>query len=211
MPENHDLFLIGHADDKRDLTHIKVDQRGVPTTIHENVGLEYPGRRKVMNLAQSGPEDSGRGTGFSILPMRPDPASSQMSCYLINPHNLRDVNPWTVAEWSQAEDEKDEGLRWREDPSVFESPAFELLLAGPMGEVYFVRKNADGGATIDQLSKQSLARESELWHQLRNGMVAGSVSYAGHPDEPGRAVAVVNMTAVLPRVTQPTEPGGSQP
>lgn len=202
MPDNHDLFLIHHEGSSRSLTHIEVDPAGVPKKIHPNVPTEYPGRRKVMHLAHSGPGNRGRGAGFSILPNRPDPDASQMSCYLINPGNLRDVNPWTVAEWSQAEDETNEGLQWREDPAIFETAAFEVLLAGPMGEVYFVRKTADGRATIDQLSKDSLAIEGELWHQLRNGMVAGSVSYAGHPEQPGRPVAVLNVTAVHPRATE---------
>jgi len=193
----HDLFLITKADGQAAdrLSHIKVDAAGIPDKLERDVGFDYPGHRKVMKLAQPSGRDIMRGAGFTILPNRPDPDTSQMCCFLVNARNLRDVNPWNATEWSQSEDHVDNSLPLDKD---FATTSFEALLAGPGGEVYYVQR-ADADAQIKRLSPEELAVESELWVQLRNGLVAGCVAYQGCPSGAGRIVALMNMTAVMPK------------
>jgi hypothetical protein len=77
-------------------------------------------------------------------------------------------------------------------PGQFKEDAFEILLAGPMGRVYYVYK--DKNAQPQVVEVQDLSRETEIWYQLRNGLVAGTAPYEG---EGGRVMPLVNVTSLM--------------
>jgi hypothetical protein len=149
-----------------------------------------PGYRKVMSIARpSGEKDDKRGALLACMPVRPEPATSFYTCYLVNGDNAKFKNDWTAAEWNEEPDAvADQAGPWR-------SKTFEVLLAGPQGSVFHLAVN-DGKASWNEVD---LSLEAEIWTQLRSGVVVGLVKYVNHPDDHdqgGRVLPIFNLTAV---------------
>jgi len=203
MPnKDHDVLVYSSQGDLYQVPVVQPPPKGAPApvegdpapgsyaTIPKPLTMRDSGYRKVDSIARY--ENSARGAGFAVLPNKPDPQSSQMSCYLINPQNFQTTTPWTATEWSSAEDKQDDGIAL--DLSRWEADAFEFLVAVPLGKVYFARKLVDEPPTFTLVD---LAKEGEIWTQLRNGLVVGTVKYVGHPKGP-TIVALFNQTSVTP-------------
>jgi hypothetical protein len=172
-------------------------------------GADEPGTRKVWNLAQQGTPDEPRGPAFSTLAVSPDPAASScVACYLVNTENLRPINPWMAIDATlgmageastSAGDAASENAASEDAASenaASENDAFEVLVAGPRGKVYFVEKRQGAAPTARSVD---LSDEGELWMLLRNGLVAGRVEYRRHPCAEPRVVPVVNVTSLTPK------------
>jgi hypothetical protein len=192
MPnQDHDVLVYSS---KNELYRLPVEKDGPDlggyTKEPKKLNMLDAGYRKVDSIARY--QDGTRGAGFAVLPNKPDPQSSQMSCYVINPQNFKTTTPWTATEWSSADDRRDDGIAI--DLTPWKADAFEVLVAAPLGQVYFLRKEAGAAATVTPVDLQ---REGELWTQLRNGVVVGTVRYVGHPAGP-TVVPLFNVTAVKP-------------
>lgn len=135
------------------------------------------------------------GPAFAIAPTRPEPAAQNGTCVLINQHNVRIRNPWTMA---RLNNEPAAGKEAQQDPFQRALPArdkrdeFDVLLAGPAGRVYLVRKAAGVAPTITELT--NIGVEGEIWYQLRSGFIAGSV----HCFQEGKVIPMVNVTSLEP-------------
>ena len=147
---------------------------------------EEPGNRKALSVAR--PEgDRLSGPAFAAMPVKPEPASSFYTCFLVNGDNVRFQNDWTAAEWNDFPGAADaEQPNWR-------PVDFEMLIGAQQGVVFHL--TVSGGK--HQLERvQNLGNEAEIWTQLRAGVVAGRVRYLGHPRNPGAILPLVNVTAL---------------
>jgi hypothetical protein len=204
-PEAHDVLLIPRLfppsektpDGRAKMLIMEVKEDG---GYKESKWLEgtAPGARKVYNIARpvDASESPQRGPGFAILPIRPDPGSQFNTCFLINTENLFLPNPWTAANWdafdpatqietsaTKPSEELPPDPDWRQD-------GFELLIAGPQGKVFHVEGGTQkGGGTVQEID---LHEEPEIWAQLREGVIVGTVWCA----KLNRVVPIVNATAV---------------
>lgn len=146
------------------------------------------GGRKSRAIAQPGEEF---GPAIALSPTRPEPAAQNGTCTVVNQHNIRIRNPWTTA---RLNNEPNPTLR---DPYNDALPAsdlddtFEILVAGPLGKVYHVKKTKDAAATVADLG--DLRLEADIWYQLRNGFVAGSTRCFKLAS---RIIPMVNATAL---------------
>lgn len=162
--------------------------------------------RATLNIAQVGGRSAGeprRGPALSTLPLHPSPAaSSATSCYLVNPENLSYVTAWTAEEYN-------------DPPGGFDAPGglgedtFSVLIASPGGKVYYLEKKAGTGSIQHDsddfcLREVDLSKETEIWAQLRGGLVAGRARYCGkHQDQLEHApeddvVPLVNIESLTP-------------
>jgi hypothetical protein len=170
------------------------------------LGPSDEGFRPIMNLGSLGggtEADPARGPILSALPLHPNPAAScATTCYLVNAQNLNYTTPWTAEEWN----DRPEGFNAE---GYVRPDAFSLLIASPAGKVYYLHK-ADG-APLQQQSADfvfrevDLEREPEIWMQLRNGCVVGSVMLQ-EKDAPSRrekVVPLVNIDSLTPRQAAP--------
>ncbi len=155
---------------------------------------EFPRSASGGRKARAVIDPSDRfGPAFAVAPTRPEPAAQNGTCVLVNQHNVRVRNPWTTA---RLNNEPAAGDPAAQDP--FNGPlpardkvdAFEVLLAGPAGKVYLVRKAAGAAPTIDELT--DLGAEGEIWYQLRSGFIAGTVPC----QREGREIPMVNVTSL---------------
>lgn len=204
-PEAHDVLLIPRLcpaeektpDGRAKMLVMQVREDGGYNQSHWMEGTE-PGARKVYNIAR--PSEAGdahpRGPGFAILPIRPDPGSQYNTCFLINTENLFLPNPWTAADWDALDPaqeaatptkEPQSNARWRKE-------GFDMLVAAPGGRVFHVRggeRHAGGsaGASVEEID---LHDEPEIWAQLREGVVVGTVWCV----KLGRVLPIVNATAL---------------
>ena len=176
------------------------------------------GFRRTMSIAKPQdwcpPSDVPRGPAFGTLPVKREPASTAcVACYLIDARNFTHHNAWTAEEWN------DIGSDDLLPASSADDDTLEVLVAGPRGKVFYLDVTLANGATnlwdagdteafvsSDRGSRGSitcvdLRYEGEIWNQLRNGLVAGSVMTQS-VKRPGRdsrtAVPIVNMTSLLP-------------
>jgi hypothetical protein len=183
-------------------------------------------QRRVMAISRpqdAGPEqhrDVPRGVAFGTLPVKAEPAATACgTCYLINTQNLTFRNAWTAEEWNTIRGVPDLPAA----PSA-DDDSFEVLLAGPRGKVFHLVVNLgeqpQGGEWKDfwepkgqpkdlgtdprlgSIECIDLRHETEIWNQLRNGLVAGRVLFQKRVDQPvaGRAnpVPLVNITSLIP-------------
>jgi hypothetical protein len=206
MPnQDHDVLVYSS---NKELYRLPVEKAGANTGSYtqppQKLSMIDAGYRKVDSIARY--EESARGAGFAVLPNKPDPQSSQMSCYVINPQNFRTTTPWTATEWSSADDKRDDGIAI--DLTEWQADAFEVLVAAPLGQVYFLRKEAGKPAEVTPV--KTMEREGELWTQLRNGVVVGTVRYVGHPDGP-TIVPLFNVTALKPEHQHQHTSGATNP
>lgn len=154
------------------------------------LGPNEEGYRRVRNAAQLGEVDKPRGPALSVLPRKPDPATSQICCYLVNGKNIRASNVWTVPAWNSEPTSDDRGLL---HPASEPSPALEILVAGGAPEVYKVRIESSGQGLSVSAAAVDLGREGELYGQLRDGLVAGTVWYEAE----SKVLPVVNTCALM--------------
>jgi len=184
--EFHDILVIpkrGHRLQQVEVEKAKGANQGKYKAF-ATPPLDEAGHRKVLALAGV---NSDRGAGFSTLPIKEEPASSFWTCFLINAENLNFRNAWTAAEWND-----DPG--GPTERGIWGTPDFEVLVAGPRGSVYLVRKVGNAAPVV---SPVDLRFEGEIWTQLRSGLVAGRVKYYRYPDTPGgKVVPLVNVTAL---------------
>jgi hypothetical protein len=177
----------------------------------EYVGVEYqgsgaPGYRKVTHIARKGADESPRGAAFATLPVKEEPASSFMCCYLVNSENLTYRNVWTQAEWNDAPNTGGDGLMHEaHDRDI------RLLVAEHGGRVLYLNipkeqlANAEAGWELGpvedgsgaglkpiSLKAISLKDNPEIWNLLRNGCVAGSAVYRD------AETPLLNLTSLLP-------------
>jgi hypothetical protein len=177
------------------LHRMRVNKKGTPayTKRPDRPLRDNAGYRKVMAIAQGTISTSGEpvsdepaGAGFAVMPVKPEPTTSSMTCFLINQNNLSIENDWTSAEWNdEPSGEAQQALAWSPDE-------FDAYLAGPQGKVFWVHRQG-GKTTIEELA--SLATESDVWGALRNGVIAGRV----YSNALGKVVPLLNVTALLGR------------
>jgi hypothetical protein len=196
--EEHDILVVRRENQRRRYFRIDAgDRQALYTGLRERSPGDS-GHRGVVNVACPESTDATtaldrtpRGPALSTLPLHPDPsASAACTCYLLNPDNLRYTTSWTWEDWNdQHVDVADDARETRDE--------FELLVATPAGKVYYVRQELWGDHR--RLSEQEvpLAQEAEIWNQLRNGLVAGSVLYHGRPGGPA-VVPIVNVQSLVP-------------
>lgn len=144
--------------------------------------------RNVMNIAQAGDSTEPRGPALSVLPNKPDPSTSQISCYLINSENIRAANPWTTAAWN-SEPNPGKITDLVDEPRTRDADDLDFLVAGPNGKVWRVQEQQNPIELAD------LGVEGEIFVQLRNGLVAGSV----YCQDAKKVLPLVNITSLYPK------------
>lgn len=175
--------------------------------VGEYLGVDYlgagaPGHRKVMHIARKGTTGRARGAAFATLPVKEEPASSFMCCYLVNAENLNYRNVWTQAEWNDAPDADDDASALHEG----RVRDVRLLIADHSGRVLHLSipkeriEEADAGWVLTPVKDGEkpdlvaipLKQNAETWNLLRNGCVAGSARYQ-EQDTP-----LLNLTSLIP-------------
>jgi hypothetical protein len=189
----------------------------------EKWDLSDNGQRGVLAVAR--PQDYGdpdkvgvpRGAAFATLPIKPDPNSASFpTCFLINVRNLDTPNLWTVEEWN-------DGPSGPNFPTPEHANEFEVMLAGPRGRVFRLKvRDLDGWTfgTVEFPNKRGeieaidLRNESEIWSQLRGGLLAGRVLFQDTSEQKRgvkgyrtnkRVVPLVNITALEPSASPETK------
>ena len=202
-PEGAELHDILMVNPEGELFQFEVDKQssseelGRYTEQPKTHRFDAPGKRKVMSVART--YDNGkprkRGPALSTMPVREEPGSSAMYCYLLNGDNIKFENPWTEGGWNAQRELK--GL----PPGGPAAPQLEVLLAGPNGKVFYVRLDceAEGISVNNQsvsLKEVELGQEMETWSLLRNGCVAGTTEYYNHPSNEPKVLPLVNVTGL---------------
>lgn len=190
VPED-DLHDIVVAPKTGGVERIRVErlgaQRGRYLHAPKEFDLSKNGGRKALAVANP---DEKFGPAFAAAPTRPEPAAQNGTCFIINQHNVRIRNPWTTArlnnEPNAAPDPFDRPL-----PDEDRNDDFEVLLAGPGGKVYCAEKRDGKTPSIKELT--DLGREGDIWHELRGGLVAGTVKCF---QLEGRVLPLVNITSL---------------
>jgi len=144
--------------------------------------------RNVINIARTGDPTQPRGPAFSVLPNKPDPSTSQICCYLVNSENIRAANPWTTAAWS-SEPNPDKITSLQAEPRKRDDEPLDFLVAGPKGDVFRIQAGVAPKALAD------LELESEVFVQLRNGLVAGSAFCVAA----NKVLPLVNISSLFPK------------
>ncbi|HWO07997.1 MAG TPA: hypothetical protein VNN80_00915 [Polyangiaceae bacterium] len=166
-----------------------------------------PGHRKVFNIAHAHAFTDARlelvedapavvgdhGPAFAMLPVKPEPASSNWACYLINAQRLAYKNPWTQAAWNDEPDSTEAGNGGAQRAEAPASSDFELLVAGPAGNVVLVRSLGSSHS----VTPVDLSQEQDIWSLLRNGCVVGTAEYYNHPDGAPKVVPLVNAACMV--------------
>jgi hypothetical protein len=190
----HDILFIAKNET---LYRFPVDRNGTFTRRPSPLSIDDTGYRKTMSVAApEGSDKKFHGTAFGVMPNKPDPAVSSMTCYVTNARNIQIQNDWTSAEWSSEPqvDGPDDAAAGGRKSSGFGEGDFEVLLAAPDGQVFFVQKKA--GQPAPKITDVKVQYEGEIWSQLRNGLIAGTVAYYQHPDGANRVVPLVNVTSL---------------
>jgi len=181
--KHHDVLVITPTDE---LYRFVVDKRtGDYDEKPQERQANAVGSRKVRRIAAQEPD---AGVAFAMLPVKEEPASSAVSCYLINSHNLNYVNPWTKAAWNDHPEAKDAEVQ-RSEPT---SGTASVLLALANGDVLNVSLHGEQAVSATRVD---LDRNPEVWRLLRNGCVAGCVNF-GDPPLP---VPLFNVASIARR------------
>jgi hypothetical protein len=154
----------------------------------QKLGPEESGGRKARSLAAP---DEDFGPAFAVAPTRPEPAAQNGTCIIVNQEHIRVRNVWTAARLSAEPGEAASGPFEPDEykaelPDLDREVGFELLVAANHGIVYHARGD---GAPIPLAD---LGNESEIWYQLRNGFIAGSV----YCRQLKRVLPMVNVAAL---------------
>lgn len=201
---HHDVLVINP---NRDLYRFNVRKTDVER-VGEYLSVDYLGagafgHRKVMHVARKGTNEQPRGAAFATLPVKEEPASSFVCCYLINTENLNYRNVWTQAEWNDAPDTGGDLA----PPAEARDRDIRVLIAEHGGRVLYLNipkemlsKAQEGWALVpaDQaagdanLQAIDLTKNAEVWNLLRNGCVAGSADY-GDLNTP-----LINLASLVP-------------
>ncbi|HKU41983.1 MAG TPA: hypothetical protein VJR89_27685 [Polyangiales bacterium] len=147
--------------------------------------------RKVMSIARppkTDPAQESRGPAFAILPTKPDPATSQICCYLVNAANVRATNAWTVDAWNS--EPKDEAAAPATNVAVGKAASVDVLLALETGQVVRIQVDRD----LDR-AELDLSKEGEIYTQLRNGLVAGTA----YSVTAGKVLPLINLASLAPQ------------
>lgn len=189
----HDLLIIPNDQKlyRLSATPVGHGQAGYQGQCASEVRFEDTGYRKATSIARKGSDGKGqRGPAFAVLPNKPDASASQVSCYLINAENFRAANAWTQTEWSSEPDGEDKGLTPAGVAPV--GDLVELVIATGSGRVYLLsfRERGQLNSVLTELRQLNL--EGEIYEQLRNGVVAGSVWV----EQAKRVVPIVNVSSL---------------
>jgi hypothetical protein len=212
--EDHDLLFIPRQPRgaPRSLQRIGVDKRrwdrdstidngeknkgGHVVEVQPPSSPDDPGFRKAMSIAEPG-GDQSRGPAFACMPIRPEPASSFYTCYLVDGNNVNFRNAWTKSGWNDQPGDDD-----TDAPEAWGPANFEVLIAGTRGRVYHLDVRNGKTANFEEVN---LGLEGEIWIQLRSGVVAGRVQYYKHPSGSPKVLPLVNVTALqLPESQAPS-------
>ena len=185
-PDVHDLLVIPSNNQLYRLKATSQENGYAPTV--PPVGYQDTAYRKVMNIAQLGPGDAPRGPAFAVLPNKPDPSTSQICCYLINSQNLRAANPWTAEPWNSEPGDDASNAEAQLEANRFDGADLDLLVAMADGRVLRVQEK-------HPIAALDLKEEGEVYTQLRNGLVAGTVYCKGAD----KVLPIVNITSLFPR------------
>lgn len=170
----------------------------------EEWSVQDEGQRRLINVAEPpGTRDAeaARGPAIALLPVKPEPGAAFFgTCFLINVNNFVAPSLWTAEEW-------DDGPGGVDFETLEHPTTYEVLLAVSYGRVLRVRVDCldrwrpgvvsklDNG--LGEVEAIELGSEMEVWSQLRNGVVAGTVAVrAGGPAK--RVIPLVNLTALRP-------------
>lgn len=151
-----------------------------------------------------------RGPAFAVAPVKADPAPVNFcTCFLINAEYFTEPNLWTIEEWNDDPGGPDYGSRPHPDQ-------VKALLALPWGQVLKLtveRPREEAGTSgargaaiapkptalrppVVTTDFVDLAKEPEIWQQLRNGCVAGRALLGAGPT--AEVLPLVNLTALMP-------------
>ncbi|HYQ01864.1 MAG TPA: hypothetical protein VER96_24495 [Polyangiaceae bacterium] len=169
----------------------------------EDLAASIPGGRKARAL---GAPDERYGPGLVLAPTRPEPAAQNGTCIIVNQENLRIRNAWTAARLdNEPPAPKNEGVPAAAGPETAEPDEyklrltavdttvdFELLVASAEGKVFLVSNNKPPRELAD------MGREGEIWYQLRNGFIVGSVFCR----ELDKVIPMVNVMSLI-KVPEP--------
>ena len=212
---HHDVFVtapIEEGQSRARLYQFKVDKK---TGEYKKPPIELspgdPGERKVRGLAQ---QDSGSGIAFATLPVKDEPASSAVSCYLINRQVLNYTTAWTRAPWNDHPDDVQKRARSFVTAPVNEAPADpapRFLVALSSGEVLDLQVERNDKKPEDvKVSASLLNLESnpDVWRLLRNGCVAGAAVHEDETPLPLFSLASIHLDPA-PRRPQKTDITGT--
>lgn len=162
---------VGHAAVQR----FKINRATGRYLPPEELPAHVSGGRKARSLGAPG---EGYGPGISLAPTRPEPAAQNGTCIIVNQQHLRICNAWTAARLDNEPPQRptDASATVPDEPDIYreklplrdQKSDFEMLVASGQGKVFLVKSNAEP-------EPLDLTHESEIWYQLRNGFVAGSV------------------------------------
>ena len=188
LDDTHDVVIVPR---RGGVQRFPIDrEKGVYAEPPQEFPRNETGGRKARAVIKPSKEF---GPAFAIAPTRPEPAAQNGTCVLINQHNVRIRNPWTSA---RLNNEPGAGEPTEQDPFNRALPErdkgdeFDVLLAGPAGKVYLVRKMTGAAPTIMELPNMGM--EGEIWYQLRSGFIAGSV----HCFQENKVIPMVNVTSL---------------
>lgn len=212
--QHHDILFFGPAQVQKphEMYRFPVEKTGPDAgqfkqkpELLDYVDFEQRRVTTISHSAEWGNEarrDVHRGMAFGTLPVKEEPSASSCGlCYLVNAENLNFVNAWTAEEWN--------GIPGGEDLEAAPTAAatkFDLLIGAPLGKVLHlkVRKldkwegkresfefGKHGG--FGSIESVDLRFESEIWNQLRNGVVAGR-ALRRDSVEP---LPIVNVTSLM--------------
>jgi hypothetical protein len=119
----------------------------------------------------------------------------------VDAENFTHRNAWTAEEWNDLDDEDLLPAPTADDRYL------EALLAGPRGDVFHLWVDLERdwkpgvdvpiGDGLGSIEKVDLRHETEIWNQLRNGLVAGTALRTTTPEGP-YVVPLVNITSLIP-------------
>jgi hypothetical protein len=190
----HSLLTINP--DRR-LYRVEVTQTGEYQRLPEELTRTSEGYRKIFSIAgETSPgldQASGSGTSnvaVALLPIKQEPNSGFICCYLLNARRLHVANTWTVAEWSDQDTVEARNVL----PNVADLSTPRLFVATAEGVVYDMEIKKE-------TPRLDLDKYPEVWQMLRNGCLAGEVS------TDGQLVPLVNLASF----TGGTENGVMEP
>lgn len=129
------------------------------------------------------------GTAVGILPLRRDPTPANGSSYLLNARRLNPRTIWSDGPWSAPPQLRTLSARKAAPPSFF-------LIATNEGKIHKVQFPAQ------ELSRDELKHNPDLWRLLRNGLVVGTVDFVEQTKEGWKKgespVQVVNLATFGP-------------
>jgi hypothetical protein len=188
--EHHDVLVLNR---KRRLYRVPVRKAGEHAGDYfdtpEHCQPDHEGYRKVFRVIGESLSPGGTASettmSVGVLPVKEEPNSSFVCCYIFNALELTPVNYWTLADWNDHPDAR--VLKW----DVDQPPPVSVVLATSFGEALLVKVTGTS-ATVQQLE---LKKNPELWQLLRNGCIAGhSKVYA--PDGSDEVAALLNLASI---------------